>query len=115
VRVKRALAPIVLVGVLALGAAGGHAGASNGQPAAGAAGADAVAAACQSVRYGGRAYVLGKSRRVRCLFAKRWVRRLNRSRGDNSPPGWTCESGSNFRTGGSCSKGNRYFGWHPYD
>ena len=66
------------------------------------------------VRYGGRSYVLYK-RGVRCVFAKRWVRRLNRSRGRNKPAGFKCSSGSKFRTGGSCVRGNRVFGWHPGD
>ena len=73
------------------------------------------AAACNTVRYGGRAYVLYRTGRVGCTFAKRWVRRLNRSRGASKPPGWRCTSGSGYRTGGGCTRGSRAFGWHPLD
>ena len=73
-----------------------------------------AAASCKSVRYGGRSYVLYK-KGVSCLFAKRWVRRLHRSRGRNKPPGFKCSSGTKYRTGGGCTRGNRVFGWHPGD
>ena len=73
-----------------------------------------AAASCKTVRYGGRSYVLYR-KGVRCTFAKRWVRRLARSGGANKPRGFKCTSGSNFRTGGNCSKGSRMFGWHPGD
>jgi hypothetical protein len=73
-----------------------------------------AAASCKTVRYGGRSYVLYK-KGVRCVFAKRWVRRLNRSQGRNKPAGFKCSSGSKFRSGGSCVRGNRVFGWHRGD
>jgi hypothetical protein len=107
--VKRSLTLAALTSALALGATGVQAGDPASE------GAKATTAGCKTVHYGGRSYVLYRKGRVRCLFAKRWVRRLNRSRGDNSPPGWACESGTNFRTGGACSKGRRAFGWHPAD
>jgi hypothetical protein len=87
-------------------------------PAGGAAAApdaEATAAACNSVRYDGRSYVLYRQGAVRCKFARKWVRRLHRSEGRNEPAGWTCSSGSNFRTGGGCTKGRKAFGWHPGD
>jgi hypothetical protein len=97
------------VGALALTGGGATAGASGtADPPA------AHASGCNSVHYGGRAFVFYR-KNVRCLFAKRWVRRLNRSHGRNKPPGWRCESGSGYRTGGSCSRGKGLFGWHPYD
>jgi hypothetical protein len=80
-----------------------------------AAASDATAAACNSVRYDGRSYVMYRQGAVRCKFARKWVRRLHRSEGQNEPSGWTCSSGSNFRTGGGCTKGRKAFGWHPGD
>jgi hypothetical protein len=87
---------------------------SSGGSAAEASGELSAAASCKTVRYGGRGYVLFR-KNVRCLFAKRWVRRLNRSRGANKPKGFKCTSGSKFRTGGQCVRGKRVFGWHPGD
>jgi hypothetical protein len=73
-------------------------------------------AACSTVRYGGRTYILYKQR-VKCRFARRWVKRLHRTK--EGPPGWKCSSGSNYRTGGYCERrsegGKRLFGWHPGD
>jgi hypothetical protein len=86
-----------------------------GQATAASAGPEATAAACNSVRYDGRSYVLYRQGAVRCKFARKWVRRLHRSEGRNEPRGWTCSSGSNFRTGGGCTKGRKAFGWHPGD
>jgi hypothetical protein len=77
--------------------------------------AQARAAACNTVRYGGRTYVLYRRGGVRCLFARRWVRRLHNSGGMNKPPGWRCTSGSGYRRGGNCTRGRRAFGWHPGD
>jgi hypothetical protein len=74
-----------------------------------------AAASCKTVRYSGRSYILYRQGKVRCLFAKRWVRRLHRSKGRNKPPGWKCSSGSKYRTGGGCTRGSRAFGWHPGD
>lgn len=50
---------------------------------------------------------------VRCSFARRWIRSLRS--GDGGPRGWDCSSGSKFRTGGYCERGQRSFGWHPAD
>jgi micrococcal nuclease len=50
---------------------------------------------------------------VSCSFARHWIRRLRRTK--RGPRGWRCSSGSNFRTGGYCSRGSRNFGWHPAD
>ena len=72
------------------------------------------AAACNTVSYDGRAFVLYR-KNVGCLFAKRWERRLHASRGENKPPGWRCRSRSRYRTGGRCTNGSRVFGWHPGD
>lgn len=73
-----------------------------------------AAARCDSIRLNGRSYVFYRYR-VSCDKAKRLAKRVYRSRED--PPGWTCESGSNFRSGGGCQSdsANRFFGWHPYD
>ena len=75
-------------------------------------GARDAAAGCTSVSYGGRGYVLYRHR-VKCAYARRWVKRLHRTR--QGPQGWDCRSGSNFRTGGRCERGTRFFGWHPGD
>ena len=72
----------------------------------------AEAAGCRSVAYADRSYVLARDG-VGCRFAKRWVRRLH-AHGEG-PRGWRCESGSDYRTGGTCARGDRLFAWHPYD
>jgi hypothetical protein len=69
-------------------------------------------AGCSSVRYGGRGYVLYK-RGVKCSWARRWVKRVHRTK--EGPRKWTCTSGSDFRTGGYCERGAKHFGWHPGD
>ncbi len=66
---------------------------------------------CGSISYGGRAYVLFY-RRVSCTGARRRVRHVHRFK---RLRGWTCTSGSRFRTGGFCKRGARQFGWHPGD
>lgn len=69
------------------------------------------------IRLGGRTYVF-YLQRVGCRQARRAVRRLYRSGGDEGrPSGFRCESGSGFRTGGGCfTRGRvRAFGWHPLD
>jgi hypothetical protein len=71
----------------------------------------AKSAACNSVRYEGRTYVLYRQR-VGCRSARRKVRYVHRHK---RLPGWRCQSGSNFETGGGCSRGDRLFGWHPFD
>ena len=71
-----------------------------------------AASACPSVAYAGRSYVLYRER-VGCTFAKRWVRRLHST--GLGPRRWRCETGSDYATGGMCSRGRRLFGWHPYD
>ncbi len=57
-------------------------------------------------------YVL-TTRGISCAKARRHVRRLRR--GGDAPRGWRCNSGSDFRSGGICVKGRRYFAWHPGD
>jgi len=71
-----------------------------------------IAAACTSVSYGGRTYVMYR-RGVSCAFARRWVRRLHYTK--RGPRGWRCGSGSGYRTGGGCARGRQSFGWHPGD
>jgi micrococcal nuclease len=51
--------------------------------------------------------------RVSCAWARGQIARLKR--GGRGPRGWACSSGSRFRTGGYCQRGNRVFGWHPAD
>ena len=74
--------------------------------------ASATSARCQTVSYGGRTYVMYRNR-VKCANSRRWIKRLHRTK--RGPKGWNCGSGSNFRSGGNCSRGQRYFGWHPGD
>jgi hypothetical protein len=69
-------------------------------------------AGCSTVSYGGRGYVLYK-RGVQCSWARRWVRRVHRTK--EGPRRWDCSSGSDFRTGGYCERGAKHFGWHPGD
>lgn len=69
---------------------------------------------CTVVKVSSRAHVLYR-REVSCSFAKRWVKRLAATRGRSKPGGWSCSSGSRFRTGGYCQRGERHFGWHPLD
>ena len=71
----------------------------------------ATSAACNSVRYEGRTYVLYR-RAVGCRSARRKVRYVHRHK---RLPGWRCQSGSNFETGGGCTRGRKLFGWHPFD
>ena len=71
----------------------------------------AAGAACNSVSYEGRTYVLYR-RAVGCRSARRKVRYVHRHK---RLPGWRCESGSNFETGGGCRRGRKLFGWHPLD
>lgn len=71
-------------------------------------------AACNGVKVDGRGYVLYR-RGVTCTFAKRWVKRLASSGGKRKPAGYTCSSGSKYRGGGYCERGNRHFGWHTGD
>jgi endonuclease YncB( thermonuclease family) len=80
-----------------------RAAASSSQP--------ARAAACGSVAYGGRAYVL-YYRGMSCRKARRRVRHVHRHK---RLRGWDCSSGSDFETGGYCQRGRRHFGWHPGD
>jgi hypothetical protein len=71
----------------------------------------AASAACNSVSYEGRTYVLYR-RAVGCRSARRKVRYVHRHK---RLPGWRCGSGSDFETGGGCTRGRRLFGWHPLD
>ena len=57
-------------------------------------------------------YVL-TTRGISCAKARRHVRRLRR--GGRAPRGWRCNSGSDFRSGGICVRGRRFFAWHPGD
>ena len=66
---------------------------------------------CCSVSYGGRIYVLAY-RGLSCASARRKVRHVHQYR---RLSGWSCSSGSGFRTGGQCNRGSSYFGWHPVD
>ena len=50
---------------------------------------------------------------VTCRYARRWIKRLHNTK--HGPKHWSCSSGTQFRTGGFCSRGSRYFGWHPAD
>ncbi len=68
-------------------------------------------AACTSVKYDGRGYVMYR-RGVSCTFARRWIKRLAASSGRRKPAGYACSSGSRFRGGGYCERGRRHFGWH---
>ena len=77
----------------------------------------AHARACDNIRFDGRDYVFYKQD-VRCRRAKKLLRHVRRTRGDWQPRRWDCGSGSNWTTGGGCSKrGNprKLFGFHPYD
>jgi hypothetical protein len=68
-------------------------------------------AACNVVKINGRGFVLYR-RGVSCSFAKRWAKRLASSSGRRKPAGYVCSSGSKYRGGGYCERGNRHFGWH---
>jgi len=103
---RRALAIAALLAACAIAPAS-----AAGTAAAGATEATA-SAGCSSVSYGGRGYVLYK-RGVKCSWARRWVKRVHRTK--EGPRKWTCSSGSNFRTGGYCERGAKHFGWHPGD
>jgi hypothetical protein len=69
------------------------------------------ASSCSSVKVGGKGHVLYR-RGVSCSYAKRWVRKLRATRGRSKPRGFSCSSGSKFRGGGYCEKGNKHFGWY---
>lgn len=71
----------------------------------------ARSAACASVSYGGRTFAL-YYRRITCRSARRKVRYVHEH---DRLPGWRCRSGSDFETGGSCTRGRRLFAWHPFD
>jgi uncharacterized membrane protein YgcG len=68
-------------------------------------------AACNAVKIDGRGFVLYRHG-VTCSFAKTWAKRLASSQGRRKPRGYACSSGSKFRGGGYCERGNRHFGWH---
>jgi hypothetical protein len=74
-------------------------------------GEHAASAACNSVSYEGRTYVLYR-RGVGCRSARRKVRYVHLHK---RLPGWRCGSGSNFESGGGCTRGRKLFGWHPLD
>ena len=68
-------------------------------------------AACNAVKINGRGFVLYRYG-VSCSSARRWAKRLAASGGARKPRGYSCSSGSKFRGGGYCERGNRHFGWH---
>jgi hypothetical protein len=74
-------------------------------------GETARASACSTVSYDGRTYVMYRQG-IGCRSARRKVRYVHRNK---ELPGWRCQSGTNFRTGGGCSRGRKLFGWHPAD
>lgn len=113
IRIAPALALIAALTVVGLSGAS-SAGASPAAPniASQATDSPSVAAACTSVSYGRRTYIMYR-RGVSCGFARRWVRRLHYTK--RGPRGWRCGSGSGYRTGGGCARGGRSFGWHPAD
>jgi hypothetical protein len=92
---------VVLAAVLASFAAASPA--TEGEPTG--------SAACSSVGYEGRTYAL-YYRRITCRSARRKVRYVHRHK---RLPGWRCQSGSDFETGGGCRRGRKLFGWHPFD
>ena len=67
---------------------------------------------CTVVRVSDQAYALYR-RGVPCTWAKRWARRLAASGGRKRPSGYSCTSGSKFRSGGWCERGGKHFGWDP--
>lgn len=69
---------------------------------------------CNVVKVADRSYVMYRLD-VPCTWAKRWVRRLESSRGRSKPPGFSCSSGSKFQRGGYCERGSKHFGWHAGD
>lgn len=71
----------------------------------------AGASRCGTVSYGGRTFILSY-RGLGCTSARRKVRYVHRRR---RLRGWSCSSGTRFRTGGFCRRGRRYFAWHPVD
>lgn len=105
---NRTLSLLLAVGLLAALAAVPVAQADLGHP------REIQASACNSVKIGERGYVLFR-KGVSCTFAKRWVRKLAATRGASKPSGFTCTSGSKFRSGGYCAKGSKHFGWHSGD
>ncbi len=73
--------------------------------------AQALAAKCQSVSYGGNRYILDYQG-IGCRSARRKVRYVHEHK---RLPGWKCQSGTNFRTGGGCVRGSKVVGWYPAD
>ena len=72
--------------------------------------------ACNTIKFGGVARIFYKNN-MSCDRAKRYARHVRRSRGRWEPRRFSCDSGSNFRSGGFCDHDfkNKYFGWHPAD
>lgn len=69
---------------------------------------------CSVISIGGTRYVFSK-RRIGCERAKDYAQHVGRTRGRWQPPRWRCESGSGFKTGGSCKNGKHWFAWYPGD
>jgi hypothetical protein len=76
---------------------------------------DATKRACTTINLGGPKVFTKHN--MRCKKAKRYARRLYKTRGDDKPPNFRCSSGSNFRDGGFCKHKtkDKNFGWHPAD
>lgn len=72
------------------------------------------ASSCNTVKIGDRGYILYRQR-VSCSYAKRWARKVAATRGRSKPRGFSCTSGSKFRSGGYCQTGAKHFGWHRGD
>jgi hypothetical protein len=86
--------------VLSAGGAQGSAGGKRG---------------CDSINLGGPKIFFKQN--MNCKSAKKKARQVYRSRGQNEPRKFDCESASNFEEGGSCQhvSKNKAFGWHPAD
>jgi hypothetical protein len=69
---------------------------------------------CVVLKIDSRRQVLYR-RGVSCSFARRWVVRMSASGGRARPAGWSCSSGSGFRSGGYCERGGKHFGWDAGD
>jgi hypothetical protein len=102
----RPLALVVLVLALCVVPTGALAAGGQSHP------RELTSSSCNVVRVGERAYVMYRLG-VPCSWAKRWVERLHASGGRSKPAGFSCTSGSKFRGGGWCERGDKHFGWDP--
>ena len=101
----RKLAQVLLVGLLLAVVSAPAAHADGSKP------RELQTSSCSSVKIGERGHVLYRHG-VSCSYAKRWARKLAATRGGSKPRGFRCTSGSKFRSGGYCERGNKHFGWH---